>query len=167
MGIHPINQTACLYPYSGINGSNSPVNAANRVNGIDTLGSKSIGAMDKVKPSECQTCKNRKYIDGSDDNSVSFQTPTHVSPSSSFAAVSAHEHEHISHAAKEGNKEGNQLLSAHVTLKMAVCPECGTPYVEGGVTRTTIAYNTSSPYENHRKSLEKSLLLGMNFDTVA
>jgi hypothetical protein len=50
---------------------------------------------------------------------------------------------------------------------MAVCPECGTPYVEGGETRTTIKYNVSNPYENERKSLEGSMLKGINFDAVA
>jgi len=31
-------------------------------------------------PEECQTCKNRKYVDSSDDPSVSFQSPTHIGP---------------------------------------------------------------------------------------
>ena len=106
-------------------------------------------------------------MDGSNDSNVSFQTPTHVSPEASFAAVSSHEQEHVANAVSEGNQSGNQLLSTSVTLEMSVCPECGTPYVAGGTTRTTIEYNTSNPYENSRKSLEGSLLKGMNFDAVA
>jgi hypothetical protein len=50
---------------------------------------------------------------------------------------------------------------------MDVCPECGTPFVAGGTTRTTMQYNESNPYESSRKSLEGSFLKGMNFDAVA
>ena len=30
-------------------------------------------------PEECQTCKNRKYVDGSDEANVSFKSAAHVS----------------------------------------------------------------------------------------
>jgi hypothetical protein len=50
---------------------------------------------------------------------------------------------------------------------MAVCPECGTPYIAGGETRTTIKYQEQNPYESNRKSVEGSLLKGMNVDYVA
>jgi hypothetical protein len=90
-----------------------------------------------------------------------------VSPQASFSAVSAHEQEHVSNAFSEGSQEGNRLISSSVTLKMDVCPECGTPFVAGGTTRTTMQYNESNPYESSRKSLEGSFLKGMNFDAVA
>ena len=39
---------------------------------------------------ECQTCKNRKYQDGSNDPSVSFKTPTKLSPDKAAYAVRSH-----------------------------------------------------------------------------
>ena len=39
------------------------LNQRNNVNNKDELGKK--GAVDKSKTTECQTCKNRKYVDGS------------------------------------------------------------------------------------------------------
>ena len=39
-----------------------------------------IGSVDENgKQKECQTCKNRKYVDGSDEANVSFQSAAHVS----------------------------------------------------------------------------------------
>ena len=40
-------------------------------------------------PSECETCKNRKYQDGSDEN-VSFKAAAHISPEASGARVRGH-----------------------------------------------------------------------------
>lgn len=167
--VNPISATSYTYPVAGINGYGNTVNAVSKLNGITPVGPKSTGTTGKVTPSECQTCKSRKYMDVSNDANVSFQTPTHISPGASYAAVSSHEQEHVSNAVSEGSKPGNQLVSSSVTLKMAVCPECGTPYVAGGVTHTTMrSYeNVSNPYESSRKSLEGSVLRGMNFDQVA
>ena len=39
-----------------------------------------IGSVDESgKQKECQTCKNRKYVDGSDEANVSFKSAAHVS----------------------------------------------------------------------------------------
>ena len=46
---------------------------------------------------ECQTCKNRKYQDGSDEM-VSFKSAAHVSPQAAAGRVRAHEGEHVSNA---------------------------------------------------------------------
>ena len=35
---------------------------------------------------ECQTCKNRKYVDGSNDANVSFKNAAHVSPEAAASA---------------------------------------------------------------------------------
>ena len=118
----------------------------------------------KVKSSECMTCKNRKYVDGSDEGNVSFKTPGHISPGSSAAMVSAHEQQHVANARREGSKENAKLVSANVRLKLAVCPECGTSYVEGGVTSTTIQYSEENPYEQNRKGLEGDALRGNHVD---
>ncbi len=144
----------------------------NGVRGTRSLGA--IGTVDsenpktgKVDPSECQTCKERKYVDQSDE-SVSFKTPGHIDPKASAAVVRAHEQEHVANAVQEGNKPGNELVSSSVALHMAICPECGTPYVEGGTTSTTMRYdNDKNPYEQARKSLEGSVLIGQNVDLVA
>ncbi|HWT75684.1 MAG TPA: hypothetical protein VN258_13345 [Mobilitalea sp.] len=167
MYISPIGATTYTYPAAATSALGQPVNAVSKVNGVIPIGQKSTNSIEKTKPSECQTCKNRKYMDQSNDNNVSFKSPAHVSPQASFAAVSSHEQEHVTNAVNEGNQPGNKLLSSSVSLKMAICPECGTPYIAGGATRTTIEYNTSNPYENARKSIEGSLLKGMNVDYVA
>ncbi len=114
----------------------------------------------KTKPSECMTCKNRKYVDGSDEGNVSFKAPGHISPGSSAAMVSAHEQQHVANARREGSKDNAKLMSATVRLKLAVCPECGTSYVAGGVTATTIQYSEENPYEQNRKEIEGDALRG-------
>lgn len=164
--LNPIGYSNYMYPAIGSNAIGQAVNAVNKVNGANRVGEKSTLGLDKVNPSECQTCKSRRYIDVSNEN-VSFQTPTHISPAASYAAVSSHEQEHVANAINEGSKQGNKLISSSVALKMAVCPECGTSYVAGGLTTTQIQYSESNPYERSRKSLEGSMLKGMNLDCVA
>lgn len=124
-------------------------------------------SVQKTAKSECQTCKSRKYVDASNESDVSFKTPGHIDPSMSASVVLSHEQEHVSNAVQEGNKTGNQLISASVSLKMSVCPECGRGYVAGGVTSTTIKYNETNPYDAGRKIIEGSLLRGQNVDMVA
>ncbi len=136
------------------------------VNNISNTNSKA-DAVQKSAPVECQTCKNRKYVDSSDELNVSFKTPGHIDPGASAAVVSAHEQEHVSNAIQEGSKPGNQLMSASVALKMSVCPECGRSYVSGGVTTTTMKYNEKNPYDAGRKILEGSFLRGQNIDVAA
>lgn len=124
-------------------------------------------AVSKTSKSECQTCKQRTYVDGSNESNVSFKAPGHISPEASASVVSAHEAEHVANAKHEGNKEGNQLISASVSLKVSICPECGRSYVSGGTTRTTIQYNQSNPYDQGRKTVEGSFLRGQNLDISA
>lgn len=116
---------------------------------------------------ECQTCKNRKYVDGSNEADVSFKTPTHISPENSAAMVMSHEQMHVSNARQKDAEEDAELVSASVRIRTAVCPECGTTYVAGGVTNTTIKYTESNPYEKNRKLLEGSFLKGQYIDAYA
>ena len=51
----------------------------------------------RSSPAECQTCKERKYQDGSDEN-VSFKSAQHISPEAAAARVRGHEQEHVSNA---------------------------------------------------------------------
>jgi hypothetical protein len=165
--IGSVSYASYTMPIAGARAINSPASAVARISRITPLGPKDTINVGKTQPSECQTCKDRKYTDVSNESDVSFQTPTSISPQASFAAVSTHEQQHVSNAVAEGNKPGNKLISASVSYQMGVCPECGTPYVAGGTTRTMIKYNENNPYESARKSLEGSFLRGMNFDSVA
>lgn len=85
---------------------------------------------------ECATCDSRRYVDQSDDSSVSFQTPTHISPGQSAAMVAAHEAEHVANEQARADREGYEIVSQTVTLRTSICPECNIVYVSGGETRT-------------------------------
>lgn len=120
-----------------------------------------------AKKEECQTCKNRKYVDGSDEM-VSFKSPTKISPSQAMSAVSAHEQEHVNNAYNKAEKDGGKVLQASVSIKTAICPECGKSYIAGGTTHTRIAYgNESNPYTKNQKSANFDALAGANFDATA
>jgi hypothetical protein len=88
---------------------------------------------------ECQTCSNRSYVDGSNDASVSFQTPTNIHPSVALTAVAAHEGEHIANERIRASQEGRRVVMQSVSIHTSVCPECGITYVAGGEARTVTA----------------------------
>jgi len=118
----------------------------------------------KSSPAECETCKNRKYQDGSNEM-VSFKSAAHISPQASASRVMAHEMEHVSNAYKKAGQGNGKVLQASVSLQTAICPECGTSYVAGGTTQTAIQYsNESNPYQQAKKSIEGSFLRGANMD---
>ena len=99
----------------------------------------------KSSPAECQTCKNRKYQDGSDEM-VSFKSAAHISPNAAGSRVRSHEQEHVSNAFKKAAMKGGKVMSASVSVRTAVCPECGRTYVSGGETNTQIKYyNEKNP----------------------
>lgn len=147
----------------------SPVNGTDKV----TRGSEGTTGTEpgkKVEKGECQTCKNRKYVDGSNEGNVSFKTPGHIDPGSSASKVMAHEQEHVANAVAKGSKPNNELVSASVSLQTAVCPECGRVYVSGGVTHTVMRVSkqsTSNPYVKLQQDMNRNLLAGMNFDKTA
>lgn len=117
-------------------------------------------------PSECETCKNRKYQDGSDEN-VSFKAAAHISPEASGARVRGHEQEHVSNAYKKAAEGNGKVIQASVSLKTAICPECGRSYVSGGTTSTKIKYSKDSdtnPYAKDRKAIQGQALRGQNLD---
>lgn len=97
-------------------------------------GSKS--AQEVMEEGECQTCKERKYQDGSDDPGVSFKTPTNVAPELAASAVRGHENEHVVREQAKARQEGRKVVNQSVTYHTAICPECGKVYVSGGTTRT-------------------------------
>lgn len=164
-------------PY--INGA-MPAMATGSINGTSGIGTSATGAVDgkgavvnpgestqvqpgkKSSPAECQTCKERKYQDGSDEM-VSFKSASHISPESSGAKVMAHEQEHVKNAYAKAAKGNGKVLQASVSLKMAVCPECGRSYVAGGQTTTKISY-PKDKFSQNKKSFDSQATKGANID---
>ena len=89
-----------------------------------------------VHDRECQTCKNRKYQDGSDDPGVSYKNPTRIGPDQAASSVRAHEYEHVRRNQSKAQSQGREVVSQSVVIKTAICPECGRVYVSGGTTTT-------------------------------
>lgn len=85
---------------------------------------------------ECETCRNRRYQDASDDSGVSFQNPTKMNPVTASYRVKAHEMEHVRREQFSAKEEGKKVISQSVQIKTDICPECGKIYVSGGTTRT-------------------------------
>lgn len=113
---------------------------------------------------ECETCKKRKYQDGSNEM-VSFKTAQHISPESAAGAVRAHEQEHVSNAYKKAELGNGKVLRASVSIHTAICPECGRSYVSGGTTSTQIKYyNEENPYQKDLKASDHAKYAGMAAD---
>lgn len=119
----------------------------------------------KSSPAECETCKNRKYQDGSDED-VSFKSPAHIDPNAAASRVRSHEQEHVSNAYKKAAQNNGKVVSCNVAIHTAVCPECGRTYVSGGTTSTQIRYfNEDNPYQKDMKSSDAvNKYRGMNVD---
>ena len=116
----------------------------------------------KSSPAECETCNNRKYQDGSDEM-VSFKSAAHISPEASASRVRAHEQEHVSNAYKDAAQNNGKVIRASVSLKTAICPECGRSYVAGGTTSTQIKYyNEDNPYQQDLKATDGIKYRGNN-----
>lgn len=75
----------------------------------------------------------------------------------------AHESEHVSNAFEKASKKNGKVMSATVSLKTAICPECGRSYVAGGVTRTAIKY-PKGKYGENKKSADYQATSGANVD---
>ena len=121
----------------------------------------------RSSPAECETCKNRKYKDGSDEM-VSYKSATHISPEASASAVRAHEQEHVANAFKSAAQNNGQVVKASVSIKTAICPECGRSYVAGGETSTQIKYyNEENPYQKDLKLQDSIKYTGRNVDDAA
>ena len=117
-------------------------------------------------PAECETCKSRKYQDGSDEM-VSFKSAAHISPNAAATTVRSHEQEHVSNAYKKAAMNNGKVLSATVSIHTSVCPECGRSYVSGGETNTQIKYyNEENPYQQDKKAADGIKYIGMNIDAA-
>ena len=104
---------------------------------LDAEVEKAKSPQEVMEEGECQTCKERKYQDGSNDPGVSFKTPTNIAPEQAAAAVRGHEQEHVVREQAKAQREKREVVSQSVTYHTAICPECGKTYVSGGTTRTT------------------------------
>lgn len=153
--------------YQNYIGGITGVNATEDTKPVVNPGESDVKAPGKTSaPSECETCKNRKYQDGSDEQ-VSFKAAAHISPEASAATVRGHEQEHVSNAYKKASTDNGKVIQASVSLKTAVCPECGRSYVAGGVTHTMIKYSKdadTNPYAKDRKAIQGDALKGQNLD---
>ena len=74
----------------------------------------------------------------------------------------------MSNAYEKAAKGNGKVISATVTLRTGVCPECGTTYVAGGETRTAISYSgEKNPYLKNQKAQSAASQIGSNVDYVA
>lgn len=140
---------------------------SNYNNGYGSYGTSAVKPGYESSPAECETCRNRKYQDGSNEN-VSFKAAAHISPSASAARVRAHEAEHVANAYSKAAAKNGKVISTSVSVRTAICPECGTTYTAGGLTKTMIKYpNEKNPYQQNQKSLDAAIYPGSNIDYVA
>ena len=124
--------------------------AAAEEGGTPAVGAESV--QKALEEGECQTCKERKYQDGSDDPGVSFKTPTSIDPDLAPSAVRGHEMEHVVREQAKARREDRKVVSQSVTYHTAICPECGRAYVSGGTTRTVTAAKTAeAPQEEQQQ----------------
>ena len=149
----------------GAIGAYSPISYVNPyATNVNT--SQATGQVESTSRSgECQTCANRKYQDGSNENDVSFKTASKVAPEAAGAAIRSHEQMHVKNAFEKAEEGNGKVISASVQIQTSCCPECGKTYVSGGTTRTTIQYaNESNPYQKNLKNLQGDFLRGINLD---
>ena len=169
---------AAISPISGYSSYGSyamyPIRPTNSVkNETEIPGIKDASTSGRVEKGECETCKNRKYVDGSNESDVSFQSPAHIDPNHAASKVMSHEREHVANAVSEGNKENKDLLNVSVTLHTSVCPECGRVYVSGGTTHSTIKTTKGgdtepvNPYAKQQAKLNYLMSAGKNMDISA
>lgn len=150
--------------YAGVSNTGS-LSGDSNVGAIKNPGeSTKVSPGRKSSPAECQTCKERKYQDGSDEN-VSFKSAQHISPTEAGARVRAHEQEHVANAYSKAEEKGGKVINASVSIHTAICPECGRTYVSGGLTRTSIKYpNENNPYQKNKKANDGLGMKGQSVD---
>ena len=148
---------------SGYN-NNYYYNASNNIsrynadapNNASQLADSKVGRNSPTGKVECQTCKNRKYVDGSNDPGVSFKTPGYIDPQNSATQVMAHEMEHVSNEKAKASSKNREIVSQSVKLQTSTCPECGKAYVSGGTT-TTVTKSSSDKSDYFKSNYEKKM----------
>ena len=143
---------------------NQPMTGVNPINGVSLTGEEQVaGKVQGTGKTECQTCKERKYQDGSDEM-VSFKSAAHISPQEAGTRVRAHEQEHVSNAYKKAARDEGKVLMASVRIQTSICPECGRSYVSGGTTATKIQYKQDNPYDKNTKANQAEAFKGNHVD---
>ena len=127
--------------------------------------SEAKSAQEVMEESQCQTCKERKYQDGSDDPGVSYKTPTTIAPEQAATAVRSHEQEHVVREQSKAQREGREVVSQSVTMHTAICPECGRTYISGGTTRTTT--RAENPAQNLAQRYQQAEQAPSLFEAIA
>ena len=162
-----ISDMSMNYNYNNYNLNNQNIDNSDKTNIIKNPGESTEKLPGKKSsPAECETCKNRKYQDGSDEM-VSFKSAAHISPEAAASRVRSHEQEHVSNAYKKASQNNGKVLSTNVSIKTSICPECGRSYVAGGETRTQIKYyNEDNPYQQDKKATDGLKYIGMNINAA-
>lgn len=152
------------YNYRSINIGGRDLEYANSVD--KTAKGEATQNIEQTGKVECQTCRERKYQDVSDDPGVSFKTPSKISPGNAGAAVMSHEQEHVRNETAKAAREERQVVSQSVTLQTSTCSECGKSYVSGGTTRTVTKANNDEKKDyfitNYNDAIAKNF--GLIFD---
>ena len=166
MTVGPIRPYQAYQPYQPIQAPHSPSESeqTGQVSGIKN--SNDSKKTEKIpEKTECQTCANRKYMDGSNEADVSFKSASHVSPEAAASAVRSHEMMHVANAYQKAEEGNGKVISANVAIHTSICPECGRTYVSGGTTTTQIKYtNEENPYQKDLKAQQESILAGANIN---
>lgn len=149
------------YQYQSYNFQSAPATEASKSNSSEVSTESNLLSKEIQTGEICQTCKERKYQDGSDDPSVSFKTAGHIDPEDSAAVVKSHEMEHVANEQASAKSKGKEVVSQSVSLQTSVCPECGRTYVSGGTTKTTTKSETTLPF-----NFDNSKLKGNNVDVL-
>lgn len=162
-GYSPISY---ISPYANSNAISGAENSKPVEAGTQSIGDKKVEKTDPGYP--CQTCANRKYQDGSNEQDVSFKNAAKIAPEAAASAVRSHEQQHVSNAYDKAAQGNGKVLSATVQIHTSICPECGKSYVSGGTTRTQIKYsNEENPYQKNLKTMQGGFLRGINLDMKA
>ena len=128
-------------------GNNEAMKFTNKAIGYE--GTSSTGSVEPKKP--CSTCASRKYVDKSDDSSVSYQTPTKLNPRTAGTAIAAHENEHVINERAKAERSGRDIINQTVMMKYSICPECSIMYPSGGTTRTQSIENKNNIENNNEE----------------
>lgn len=158
-----MNPTSAYTPSSAMTDPSDPTNPDRLAVNPDSENQKQNGKGKAGDNGNCETCKNRKYQDGSNDPGVSFKTPTKMDPKQASSAVRGHEMEHVNRERGKAQRENREVVSQSVTYRNAICPECGTSYVAGGTTRTTTRAKEAEKFDVGLEGQDN----GKFFDEVA
>ena len=142
------------YQYQPYNFQSTPTAEASTSKSSEISTEANLSSKEIQSGEICQTCKERKYQDGSDDPSVSFKAAGHIDPDVSAAVVKSHEMEHVANEQASAKSKDKDVISQSVSLQTSVCPECGRTYVSGGTTKTTTKSETTLPFNFYKSNLK-------------